>query len=71
MSEIDRYDEFLGCFFGKSCFFIGFFEKYSIFFWKMRFFVRFCLVGYLSLCAERMPSVTRAEVYGFYGIPSS
>lgn len=71
MSEIDRYDEFSGCFFGKSCFFISFFEKYSIFFWEMRFFVRFCRVEYLSLCAERMPSVTRAEVYGFYGIPSS
>lgn len=70
MSEIDRYDEFLGCFFGKSCFFIGFFEKYSIFL-EDAVFVRFCRVGYLSLCAERMPSVTRAEVYGFYGIPSS
>ena len=43
MSEIDRYDEFLGCFFGKSCFFIGFFEKYSIFFWK---------TGFLGLCSQ-------------------
>ena len=63
MSEIDRYDEFLGCFFGKSCFFIGFFEKYSIFFWKMS--------SGKTPRSSAMPSVTRAEVYGFYGIPSS
>lgn len=41
------------------------------FFGEMWFFVRFCRVEYLSLCAERMPFVIRAEMYGFYGIPSS
>lgn len=62
MSEIDRYDEFLGCFFGKSCFFIGFFEKYSIFFWKMRFFVRFCRVGYLSLDNKSTTAIYKKQI---------
>ena len=40
MSEIDRYDEFLGCFFGKSCF-LWFFRKIFDFFLEDAVFCAF------------------------------
>lgn len=51
-SEIDWCDEFLSYFFGKSCFFIGFFEKYSIFLGRCGFLCVF-VVSNIYLCAQK------------------